>query len=135
MNRRERFAFFHAVADAFVKFESYAMIDLVFLFFAAAAQHGERNAETLAVGTGDEAARRTRDVETRTCLRQALRFVHHPLVSALQANSLFEFLPCLAAGDHALGKFPAFVDALCFFAEIEHPRGKLEAQFAEIRRA
>src|SRR6266849_7617351 len=135
MNCSERFAFFHAVTDALVKFESYAVIDPVFLLLAAAAAHGERNAESLAVSAGDEAARRTRDIETRTRLRQPLRFVNHALISTLQTNSLPEFLFGLAAGDHALGKFPAFVDALCLFAEIEHPRGKLEAQFAEIRRA
>src|SRR6266849_1719245 len=134
MNRGERFALFHAVADALVKFESYGMIDFVFLLFAAAAKHCERDAEALAASTGDEAARRTRDVETRTRLRQPLWLVHHALVPALQANSLFEFFPRLAAGDHALRKFSAFVHALCFFAEIEHPRGKLEAQFAKIRR-
>src|SRR5258706_7903914 len=93
MNCGERFAFFRAVANALVKFETYAVIDLVFLFFAAAAQHGERNAEALAVRTGDEATRRTRDIETRTRLRQPLRLGHHPLVPALQSNSFPEFFP------------------------------------------
>ena len=56
MNCGQRFALFHAAADAFVKFESDAVIDLVFLFFAAAAKHGEGDAEAFAVGPGDEAA-------------------------------------------------------------------------------
>ena len=56
MNCDERLAFFHAVADAFVKFEADGVIDRVFLFFAASAEHGEGDAEVFAIRRGDEAA-------------------------------------------------------------------------------
>src|SRR5713226_2039947 len=56
MNRGQRFSLFHAIADALVEFEADTVIDLVFLFLAASAEHGQRDATLLAVGAGDEAA-------------------------------------------------------------------------------
>src|SRR6476660_7493745 len=98
MDRGERFALFHAGADALVKFESHAVIDLVFLFFAAPAKHGERDAEALAVRPRDEASCGAGHIHAEPSVRKTLRIVHHALVSALQSNSLFEFFPRLAAG-------------------------------------
>src|SRR6267378_4431144 len=126
---------FHAIADALVKFEADAVINLVFLPFAAPAQHGERNAELLAVRSGDEAAGGTRYVEIQARDEQAFRLVNDALVSTLQPNSLPEFFECLAADNHGFREVTAFFHALGPLAEIKHPRGEFQAQFAQIGRA
>src|SRR6266849_8873660 len=56
MNRGQRFSLFHAIADPLVEFEADAVIDLVFLLFAASAQQGERDAKLLALWSSDESA-------------------------------------------------------------------------------
>src|SRR5260221_13439657 len=66
MNRGQRFSQFHAIADALVEFEAHAMINLVFLFFTATAEHGERDAKSLAIRAGNKAARGTGDAEQPT---------------------------------------------------------------------
>src|SRR5712692_8276200 len=77
MNCGERFALFHAGTDALVEFESYAVIDLVFLLLTAAAEHGERDAEALAVGPRNEAPGSARHIHMEPRLRETLRLVHH----------------------------------------------------------
>ena len=62
MNCDETFAFFYAVADAFVEFEADGVIDSVFLFFAAAAEHGKSRAKLFAIRCGNEAGGRTCDI-------------------------------------------------------------------------
>ena len=52
MNCGQGFAFFYAVADAFVKFEADGVVDGVLLFFAAATKGGERGAELFAICAG-----------------------------------------------------------------------------------
>src|SRR5262249_26050338 len=54
MDCDEEVAPFDAVTDTFVEFESYAVVDFVFFFFTAAAEHGEGDAEFHAVGSGEE---------------------------------------------------------------------------------
>src|SRR5258708_28605797 len=63
MNGGQGLSLFHAIAYAFVEFEADAVINFVFLLFAAASQHGERNAELLTVHAGDEAAGPTRHMK------------------------------------------------------------------------
>src|SRR5882724_9343622 len=118
-----------------VKFEADAVINLVFLPYAAPAQHGERNAELLAVRSGDEAAGGTRYVEIQARDGQAFRLVNDALVSTLQPNSLPEFFEPLAADDHGFREVTAFFHALGPLAQIKHPRGEFEAQFAQVGRA
>src|SRR5229473_7617476 len=91
MNRGQRFSLFHAIADPLVEFEADAVIDLVFLFFAASAEHGERDAKLLAVGAGDEATGGTRYVEMQARGGEALRLVNDAFIAALQSNPLPEF--------------------------------------------
>src|ERR1700730_7844361 len=128
----ERVAFFHGVADALAEFEADAVVDGVFFFCATAAEHGEGDAELLAVRSRDEAGVFTGYVEVETRLGQAAGFVDHPIVSALQPNSLLEFLLGQTAGDHGFGKATAFFEALGAFTEIEHPRGELDAQLVKV---
>src|SRR5215469_10666718 len=45
MNRHHFFVRFHAVADAFVKFQADAVIDLVFFPLPASPEHGQRGTE------------------------------------------------------------------------------------------
>src|SRR6267143_1502787 len=132
MNRGQRFSLFHAIADPLVEFEPNAVIDLVFLFFAASAEHGERDAKLLAVGAGDEAAGGTRYLEMQARGGQTFRFVNDAFIAALQANPLPEFFACLAGGDHGFGQAAAFFHALRSLTEIEHPRGEVQAQVTQI---
>src|SRR5258706_1005968 len=132
MNRGQRFSLFHAIADPLVEFEPDAVIDLVFLLFTASAEHGERDAKLLAVGAGDEAAGGTRHVEMQARGGQALRLVNDAFISALQSNPVTEFFECLPGGDHGFGEAAAFFHALGSLPEIEHPRGKFDAQVTQI---
>src|SRR5260370_34590445 len=132
MNRGQRFSLFHAIADPLVEFEAHAVIDLVFLFFAASAEHGERDPKLLAVGAGVEAAGGTRYLEMQACRGQSFRFVNDAFIAALQANPLPEFFECLAGGDHGFGQAAAFFHALRSLTEIEHPRREVQAQVPEI---
>src|SRR6267378_2257930 len=132
MNRGQRFSLFHAIADPLVEFEPNAVIDLVFLFFAASAEHGERDAKLLAVGADYEAAGGTRHVEMQARGGQALRLVNDAFISALQSNPVTEFFECLPGGDHGFGEAAAFFHALGSLPEIEHPRGKFDAQVTQI---
>src|SRR5712692_2891553 len=91
MNRGQRFSFFHAIADPLVEFEADAVIDLVFLLLAPAAEHGERDAKLLAVSAGDEAAGGTRHAEMQARHGQTFRLVNDAFIAALQANPLSEF--------------------------------------------
>src|SRR5258708_6132453 len=132
MNRGQRFSLFHAIADPLVEFEPDAVIDLVFLFFTASAEHGERDAKLLAVGAGDEATGGTRYVEMQARGRQALRLVNDALIAALQSNPLPEFFECLAGGNHGFGEAAPFFHAIRSLTEIEHPRGEFDAQVTQI---
>src|SRR6266849_6287525 len=107
MNRGQRFSLFHAIADPLVEFQADAVIDPVFLFLAASAEHGQRDAKLLAVGAGDESAGGTRYVEMQARGGQTFRLVNDALVAALQANPLPEFLESLAGGNHGFGEAPA----------------------------
>src|SRR5580658_10131094 len=98
MNCGERFAFFYGVADAFVEFEADGVVDGVFLFFAATAQHGQGVPQLFAICCGDEARERAGDFGVRARLRQELRLVDHAIVPALKANALPEFILGLAGG-------------------------------------
>src|SRR5258708_123656 len=80
MNSGQRFSLFHAIADAFVEFETHAAIDLVFLLFAPSTEHGERNSKLLAVSAGDEAAGRTRYVEMQPRRGQSFRLVNDAFI-------------------------------------------------------
>src|SRR6266849_9130851 len=100
MNRGQRFSLFHAIADPLVEFEADAVIDLVFLLFAASAQQGERDAKLFTVRAGDEAAGGTCYIDMQTRGGQALRLVNDAFIAPLQANSLPQFFKCLAGGDH-----------------------------------
>jgi len=91
MNGRQGLSLFHAIANALVKFEADAVINQVFLLFAASAEHGKRNAELLAVRSCDEAGGGTCYVEIQARDGQAFRLVNDALVSTLQPNSLPEF--------------------------------------------
>src|SRR5712664_185247 len=135
MNRGQRFSVFHAIADPLVEFEPHAVIDLVFLFFTASAEHGERDAKLLAVGADDKTTGGTRYVEMQPRGGQALRLFNDAFIAPLQANPLPEFFECLAGGDHGFGEAAAFFHALRSLTEIEHPRGEFEAQVSEIGRA
>src|SRR6267143_905101 len=135
MNGGQRFSLFHAIADALVEFKPHTVIDFVFLFFAASAEHGERDSKLLAVGAGDKAAGGTRYVEMQARDGQAFRFVNDAFIAALQPNPLPEFLECLAGGDHRFGEAAAFFHAVRSLTQIEHPCGKVEAQVAQIGRA
>src|SRR6266849_4598279 len=112
MNRGQRFSFFHAIADAFVKFEADAVIDLVFLFLAATAERGQRDSKLLAVCSGDESASGTYYLEMQPRRGQAFRLVNDAFIAALQANPLSEFFECMAGGNHGIGKAAAFFHAL-----------------------
>ncbi len=103
MDRCERLAFFDAIADALAELEPDGVIDRIFLFLTAAAQHGQSDAELLAVGCGNVAFHRARHFGMKAGRRQALWLVDHAVISALQANTLFEFLFGLAAGNHRFG--------------------------------
>src|SRR6266849_2215430 len=132
MNRGQRFSLFHAIADAFVKFEADAVIDLVFLFLAATAERGQRDSKLLAVCSGDESASGTYYLEMQPRRGQAFRLVNDAFIAALQANPLSEFFECMAGGNHGIGNAAAFFHALRSLAQIEHPRRKFEAQVAQI---
>src|SRR5260370_4966117 len=82
MNRGQRFSLFHAIADAFVKFEADAVIDLVFLFLAATAEHGQRHSKLLAVCSGDESASGTYYLEMKPRRRHAFLPVNNPFLPA-----------------------------------------------------
>src|SRR5229473_1929475 len=56
MNRGQRFSLFHAVPDPFVELKSDAVIDLVFLFLAASAEHGESDSKLRAISADNVAA-------------------------------------------------------------------------------
>src|SRR5580692_3697907 len=62
MNCGERLAFFYTVADAFVEFEADGVVDGVFLFFAATAQHGQGGAQLFAICRGNKTTRRARHI-------------------------------------------------------------------------
>src|SRR5260370_36421217 len=132
MNGGQRFADFHAIADALVKFEAHAVIDLVFLLLAATAQQGERDSKLFTVRAGDEAAGGTCYVDMQTRGGQAFRLFNDAFIAALQANPLPEFFECFPRGDHEFAEAAAFLHALRFPTEIEHPRGKFEAQVSQI---
>src|SRR6266851_8883465 len=132
MNRGQRFSLFHAIADPLVEFQADAVIDLVFLFLAASAEHGEHDAKLLAVRAGDEAAGGTRYVEMQARGGQTLRLVNDSFIAALQANPLPEFLERLTGGNHGFREAPAFFHVLCSFAEKKHPGGELQAQVTQI---
>src|SRR5437660_11067328 len=108
------------------------MIDLVFLLFASAAKHGERDAESLAVGAGNKTTGRARYVKIQARDGQAFRLVNDAFIAPLQANPLAEFFERLAASDHGLGEAAAFFHGLRSLAEIKHLRGEIEAQVAQI---
>src|SRR6266704_5410095 len=116
MNCGQRFGFFHAVADALVEFEPDAMIDLVFLFLAAAAEDGQRDAKLLAVGASDVAAARTRYIGMEPCLPQALRLINHAFVAPLQTNPLPKFFQGLTGGNHRFREPAAFLETRRSFA-------------------
>src|SRR5580698_2952032 len=69
MNCGERLAFFYTVADAFVEFEADGVVDGVFLFFAAAAQHGQGCPELFAIRRDDETTGRAWNIDVRVGLR------------------------------------------------------------------
>src|SRR5713226_5655088 len=135
MNRGQWFSLFHAIADPLVEFQADAVIDLVFLFLAASAEHGEHDAKLLAVHAGDEAAGGTRYVEMQARGGQTLRLVNDSFIAALQANPLPEFLERLTGGNHGFREAPAFFHVLCSFAAKKHPGGELQAQVTQIGEA
>src|SRR5437763_3989130 len=134
VNGGQRFTDFHAISDSFVEFQTDAMIDLVFLLFASAAKHGERDAESLAVGAGDKTTGRTRYVKIQARDGQAFRLVNDAFIAALQANPLAAFFERRAGGDHGLGEAAAFFDGLRSLTEITHPRREGEVHVAPIGR-
>ena len=122
------FAFFHGVADAFVKFEAYAGIDRVFFLFAAAAEHGQRDAELLALRGGDVAVGAGGDIGVRARAGQAAVVVDHARVAALQRDSLLEFFFGLAAGDQFLSEArPSSTDG------VRSPRKNIQAESSMLR--
>src|SRR6202023_1631380 len=123
-NGRKRFAFLDAMADALVKLQTDGVIDGVFFLLATAAENGKRNAELLAVGAGDVAGGWASNVEMIAGLGQSMGLIDDAVITALQANSLFEFFLGLAACDRGLCQLAAFADALGAFAEVEHPGGE-----------
>src|ERR1700730_2695279 len=56
MNCSQRFAYFYPLADAFVELQDHRMVNAIFLGFAAAAQHRQRDAKLLAVGPHQHSA-------------------------------------------------------------------------------
>src|SRR6267142_1257036 len=122
-NRGQGFAFFDAIADALVKSQSDGVVDGIFLFFAAAAENGQGDAELLAVGARDIAGRLAENLDLRARRLQSLWFINNAVITALLANSLLEFFLGSAAGDHGFGEAAALFDALGTFAEVEHPCG------------
>src|SRR5215467_5970992 len=91
MNGDQLFVSFHAVADALVEFQPHGMIDLVLFFLAPSTEHGKSRPELLALCGNNKACLRTNDLNVGARLRQALRFVHHSLIPALQAYPLPQF--------------------------------------------
>ena len=135
MNRDHFFVLFHAVADAFVKFQSDAVIDLVFFPFPAAPEHGQRCAKVFTIRSGKVSRTRGSNFRVKPRLRQAVRFIHDARVSSLQADSLAQFFERLPGRDHRLRQASAFFHALRPFAKKKHPRGKLQAQLTQVRRS
>src|SRR5260370_15223024 len=121
MNRSQRFPFFHAIADPFVEFEADAVIDLVFLLFAAPAEHGKRDAKLFAVCAGDEPTGGTHYVEMQARDRQAFRLVNDAFLAPLPANSLPVLFEGLAGRDPGFGQAPAFFHALLCITARKHP--------------
>ncbi len=115
MNRGQRFSLFHTITDPLMEFEAHAVIDLVFFFFTASAEHGERDSKLLAVGASDEAATRTRYLEMQARGGQAFWLVNDAFITSLQANPVPEFFECLAGGNHGFGEAAAFFHAFCSF--------------------
>ncbi len=71
-------------------------------------------------------------MEKQTCGGKAFRFVDDAFIAALQADALTEFLERLAGGNHRFSEAAAFLHVLRSLAEVEHPRGKVETQIAQI---
>src|SRR5437870_11094751 len=88
MNRDHFFVLFHAVADAFVKFQSDAVIDLVSFPFPAAPEHGQRCAKVFTIRSGKVSRTRASNFRVKPRLRPAGRFMHAASVSSLPADSL-----------------------------------------------
>lgn len=135
MNSGERLAFFYAVANAFVEFEADGVINAVFFLFAATAKGGESGSELFAIGVGDKACRGAWHIGAGASLGKKSRVVNDAFVAALKANALLELFFGLTGGNHGFGEEAPLVERFGALAEKKHPRGKFNAQFAQISRA
>src|SRR5271168_1114114 len=117
MNCCQRFVFFDGIADTLVEFEADGVVDLVFFFFAAAAEDGEGDSELFAVGAGDEARSGAGNNGAHASAGEELGLVDYALVTALEADALAEFFAGLAGGDHGFGEAAAFVEIAGALAE------------------
>src|SRR5271167_463855 len=116
MNCGQWLAFFYAVSDAFVEFEADCMVDGIFLFFAAAAEHGEGGAKLLAVCCRDETGGGTKYVRAGAGSRKKLWFFDNKIVTALKSNTVLESFHGLAGCDHGFSEEAAFFEGFSAFA-------------------
>src|SRR5208283_2351008 len=123
------------IADALVEFQPDAMVNGIFLLFAAATQHGQRDAELQAIRVADVSGLWAYDLRAISRQGKQGSIFNNARVAPLQLDSLAEFLQGLPAGDHLLRKSPPFIDGGRAFAEIKHPCGELQAKLAQIVRA
>lgn len=123
MNCDERLVFFYAVADAFVEFEADGVIDGVFLFFAATAQHSQGRAQLFAICCGDEAVGRANDVHAGAGSRKKLWLFDNKIVAALNSNTVLESFHSVARCDHGFSEDAAFVYGIGAFTKEKHPSG------------
>src|SRR6266849_151156 len=108
------------------------MVDVVFLFLAAAAEHGEGDAEVEAVNIRDEAGSCRLYVGVAAGGREKRMVIDHAGVAALEADAVAEFFEGFAGGNHFLCQGAAFVEGFRALAKKKHPGGKFQAEGAEV---
>ncbi len=132
VQRAQRLALFHCVADTLVELEAHRRVDLVFLFFPAAAEDNARHTQLFALDCCNDATGRAANINRVARVGETRGIVDYPDVATLQPDNFAKFFTGLAGGDEVGGKLLPVVKRLHSFAQQEHPGRKLQAKRAQI---
>src|SRR6267378_2582747 len=107
-----------------MEFEADSVVDVLFLFFAAATEHGQCVAAIAGIDICDEAGGGRFHFQAAAWGRENRRVVNYAGIAALEANAVAEFFQGFTGSDHFVCEGAAFVESFRALAEKKHPGGK-----------
>ena len=126
------FASTNPISNFLVQHNSHRGIDGIFLTLASATENDASCTDLLALHRGKISGFHARNLHSSSRLWKPRDIIDDPSVAALKLDHLSEFLQSLAGGNQSRALLLPFRDRFSGAAQMQHPSGKFEAEFAQV---